>query len=89
MEKVVDMILDLKYGKSLAAFVDPAILKTVVQKNPELKVLQVPLDEDYKSFGNGICVKKENSALQQQIQTAVDAMKNDGTIKRLEEKWNL
>src|SRR5581483_2262058 len=45
MEKVVDMILDLKYSKSLAALVDPSLIKTLLQKNPELKVLNIPLDE--------------------------------------------
>jgi cystine transport system substrate-binding protein len=89
LEKVVDMVLDLKYGKSLAALIDPLIIKTLVQKNPELKILSVPLDEEYKSFGNGICIKKGNQSLSIQVQDAIQVMKNDGTIKRLEEKWNL
>lgn len=89
LEKITDIILDLKYGKSLAALIDPSLLKTLVQKNPEIKVLQVPLDQDYMSYGNGICIKKENTALQQQAQSIIKAMKDDGTLKKLEEKWNL
>jgi ABC-type amino acid transport substrate-binding protein len=89
LEKVVDMIMDLKYGKSLAAMVDPSLLKNLRAKNPELKVLDVPLDENSMSFGNGICVKKENKALIEQVSKVIETMKADGTIARLETKWNL
>jgi arginine transport system substrate-binding protein len=89
LEKVVDMILDIKYGKSLAAMIDPSLIKNVVAKNPELKILEIPLDEDSMSFGNGICIKKENSQLIEQVKSIIDAMKIDGTIARLEQKWNL
>lgn len=89
LEKVVDMILDLRYGKSLAALLDPALINDVVQKNPEVRVLEIPLPPAFQSFGNGICLNPENTALAEQIRNAIDAMKADGTIKKLEQKWNL
>lgn len=89
MEKVADMILDLKYGKSLAAMLDPSLIKDLVQKNPELKVLDIALDKDSMSFGNGICVNKKNKELIAQVQKIIETMKSDGTIERLEKKWNL
>lgn len=89
LEKVVDMIMDIQYGKSLAALVDPSLIKTIKQKTPELKILNVTLDEDSKSFGNGIGIKKENKDLIAQVQKIIDMMKSDGTLQRLEQKWNL
>lgn len=89
MEKVVDMIMDVKYGKSLAAMIDPSLIKNLVAKNPELQILEIPLDEDSMSYGNGVCIKKENSQLIEQVKAIVDTMKADGTVARLEQKWNL
>lgn len=89
MEKVVDMVMDLKYGKSMAAMIDPAVLKDVTSKSPELKVLQIPLDSDSMSYGNGICIKKGNTELAEQIRTIIAVMKADGTMKKLEQKWML
>lgn len=89
MEKVIDIIMDLKYGKSFAAMIDPALIKQVTTQSPELKVLQIPLDADSMSYGNGICVKKGNTQLAEQVREIVAAMKADGTIGKLEKKWNL
>jgi len=89
LEKAVDRIMDIKYGKSLAAFVDPSIIQTLMQKNPEIKVLDIPLGKEWEEYGNGICVKKENKELADQVQTIVNAMKRDGTLQKLEIKWQL
>lgn len=89
LEKVVDRVMDIKYGKSLAAFTDPALVPTLKQKNPEIQVLDIPLGQEWMTYGIGVCVKKENKALADQVQTIVDAMKRDGTIKNLEIKWQL
>lgn len=89
MEKVVDMIMDIKYGKSLAVLLDPSLIKNLKIKNPELKVLDVQLDQDSMSFGNGICIRKDNTAMIAKIKEIVAAMKSDGTIVYLQQKWNL
>lgn len=89
LEKVVDRIMDIKYGKSLAAIVDPALVTTLMQKNPEIKILDIPLGKEWEEYGNGICVKKENRELSDQVQTIINAMKSDGTLQKLEIKWQL
>jgi len=89
MEKVVDMVLDIKYGKSYAALVESALMKNLTDKNPELKALAVPLNEQWRSYGNGICIKKGNAILLKQVKSAIDGMKADGTLRRLEDKWQL
>lgn len=89
LEKVTDIILDLRYGKSLAAILDPALMDDLCAKNPELRMIEIPLPPAFQSFGNGICVARENSALSAQIARAIAAMKADGTISRLEQKWRV
>ena len=81
--------MDIKYGKSLAAIVDPALVTTLMQKNPEIKILDIPLGKEWEEYGNGICVKKENRELSDQVQTIINAMKSDGTLQKLEIKWQL
>ena len=89
LEKVTDIVMDLKYGKSFAALVDPALVKELVRKSPELKIVWIPLPAEFRSYGNGICVKKENVKLAQNLETVIAAMQADGTIARLEQKWNI
>jgi len=89
LEKTVDRIMDIKYGKSLATFGDPSLVAMTLEKNPEIKVLNIPLDTEWKTYGDGICVKKENKELANQVQTIVNAMKRDGTLQKLEIKWQL
>ncbi len=89
LEKVVDRVIDIKYGKSLATLTDPSLVQTLMQKNPEIKVLALPLDKEWRTYGVGICVKKENREFSDQVKITVDAMKADGTLKKLEIKWQL
>lgn len=83
----VDIIMDLKYGKSLAAVFDPDILPLFQQKNPELKVLDLELPLMYQSQGCGIAVNKNNTDLARQITTVIDVMTKKGVLASLEEKW--
>lgn len=89
VDKVMDALIELKYGKSLATMVDPSLLSTVMEKFPEVKVLSVPLPLSAQALGNGICINKSNSALITQVKQAVAELRSDGKIAELERKWNL
>jgi len=83
-----EMILDIQYGRSLAAFLEPQVAKRLQQKNPEIKTLPVRLTPEFQIFGMGIALKKD-AALSKNVETAIMAMRNDGTLKKLEIKWQL
>lgn len=86
---VQDVILDLKYGKSLASSVDPALLPRFLDKYPELKVLSLPLPKEMQSEGNGICLNKADRELANKVKKAIDELKKEGVIFQLEKKWGL
>jgi ABC-type amino acid transport substrate-binding protein len=88
-EKVDDALLNIQYGKADAAFVEPAIAKKFKAKFPELQILEVPLDPKDQVAGVGIVIAKNNTNLITQITQAVNALKANGTISALEQKWNM
>ncbi len=86
---VVDIIMNLKFGKAVAAMVDPDIVVNLKEQNPELQAMQVPISAEYQSEGNGMAVKKENDVLAQKVSEIVSALRTEGFISSLEQKWNI
>ena len=82
-----DIIMELQFGKITAAFFDEAI-SSYMQRFPEIKVLQIPLG-DFTVYGNGIAINKNNTDLIKNITNIVDILKQNGTIKSLEQKWHM
>jgi ABC-type amino acid transport substrate-binding protein len=88
-EKVDDALLNIHYGKADAAFLDPAIAKKFKAKCPDVKILDIPLDKEDQVQGNGVLIKKDAVSLIDQVQRAVNQLKDNGTIKQYEKKWNI
>ncbi len=89
LDKVPDVILDLKYGKSLASGIDSSLLPRYLSKYPEIKVLYLSLPKDYQSLGNGICIDKSNKELTEKVKQAVKELIDEGKIRELEKKWGV
>ena len=89
VDKVVDAIMEIKYGKSTATMIDPTLLAGYKTQYPEIEVLDVPLPENQQALGNGLCIDKGNQDLIESVEKAIYEMQNDGTIKELEQKWNI
>ena len=89
MSSVIDMILDLKYGKSLAAILEPRVATRLKKQNQEIRILDIPLPKDFQVYGCGIALKKNNTNLSPTISKIIQDMKNDGTLTALEKKWQL
>ena len=87
--KITDALLELRYGKSFAAAVDPSLVSHFQAKYPEIKVLKLPLPPAQQSLGNGICIKKEKQALATQVKQAVAELRAEGKIAELEKKWKM
>lgn len=89
IDKVLDGILEMKYGKSVAMMIDPSLLSTFKAQFPEIQVLDIPLPPAKQSLGNGICINKSNPALIEEIRQAVKELKDAGITQALEKKWQL
>ncbi len=88
-EKVDDALLNIQYGKADAALVEPAIALKFKKRFPEIQILDVPLAQEDQVQGIGIALKKENRALTQELQQAVNKLKSKGIIQSYEKKWNI
>lgn len=87
LEGTSEILMDVIHGKSDAGFLEPHVAKTVLPKHPNLKSIELPLKEADWVLGNGIGIKKENTALAAQIQKAVADLKANGELAKLEAKW--
>ncbi|MBL4818119.1 MAG: transporter substrate-binding domain-containing protein [Deltaproteobacteria bacterium] len=87
LEATPELILEIKYRKSVASFVEPHVATEILAKEPNLKFIEVPLGKKDWRLGNGIGVKKSNQALTEKIQSAVQELKKEGLIKKFEKRW--
>ncbi len=87
LPSLTDIVLDLKFGKSVAALLEPTVAARLSRLNPEIKLVKVPLTDDFQVYGCGIAVKRENSALTAQVTSLIEDMRTNGTLKKLEQKW--
>lgn len=88
-EKVDDGLLNIQYGKADAAFVEPTIAKKFKNKFPEIKLLDVPLAPEDQVKGIGIAIKQDNATCIRDVQQAVDQLKEQGVIRKLEQQWDI
>lgn len=87
LESNSELVMDIQYKKSAAVFAEPHIAKNLMQKESNLKFIEVTLPESEWRLGNGIGIKKSNAALIKQIEETVAQMKSDDSIHQLEKKW--
>lgn len=89
LEKIDDGLLDIQYKKSDALLVEQVIAQKFLSKYPSIGVFDVPLYDDHKVFGVGICIKKDKKALIDAVQKAVEELQKEGTIATFEKQWGL
>lgn len=82
-----EQILDIKYGKSLAAALDSTNARSLADKHENLKIVTLELPKDRWDLGNGIGINKDRVDLIEAIQGAVLKLKENGTVNMLEKKW--
>ncbi|MDF7681309.1 arginine ABC transporter substrate-binding protein [Enterobacteriaceae bacterium ESL0689] len=80
--------LDLQNGRIDAVFGDTAVVAEWLKDNPKLAPIGNKVtDKDYFGSGVTIALRQGNSALQQQFNTALEKIKNDGTYQVIYDKW--
>ncbi len=81
--KAADAVQALAQGKVDAVLIDNEPAKYFVQQNPDLEILPDPfVVEEY-----AIAVKKGSDELTQQINTAIQELKDEGILAEIEANW--
>lgn len=83
-----DAILDLKNGRIDIIFGDTDVLREMFTKNPELTFVgEKVTDKRYFNNGLGIAVKKSNTALVENLNKGIAAIKASGEYQKIYDKW--
>ncbi|WP_075321739.1 transporter substrate-binding domain-containing protein [Histophilus somni] len=83
-----DAILDLKNGRIDLIFGDTDVLRDMFDKNPELQFVgERVTDKRYFNNSLGIAVNKKNTALVEQLNKGISAIKANGEYQKIYDKW--
>lgn len=89
MNSVTDIVLDIRFGKSFTGLVESRVAARLARQNAQIKRVVIELPQDFYVYGCGIAIKKENTVLINDTTMIVNQMYQDGTLKKLEQKWQL
>lgn len=78
----VTALNELKAGGADAVLVDEVVADYYIAKNPGLKVIDSIAQESY-----GVGFALGNSALRDKVETTLQEMAKDGTMKKISEQW--
>lgn len=81
--KGVDAVMALKQGKCDAVMIDKEPAKVFVSQNDDL----VLFEEDYAVENYAMAVAKGNEALRDEINGALQTLKDNGTLAQIEANW--
>lgn len=79
---LTDQLAALQNSKVEAIPVDEPVARLSVSKNPDLTILPERIVEDHY----GVALQK-NSELTDQVNSAIEQLKADGTLEEMKEKW--
>ncbi|MBP2170578.1 arginine transport system substrate-binding protein [Erwinia toletana] len=81
-------ILDLKNGRLDGVFGDTAVVNEWLKSNPNLATVGNHVtDAQYFGAGLGIAVRPDNKALLEKLNSALTAIKADGTYQKISDRW--
>ena len=81
--KGADAVQALKVGKIDCVVIDEQPALAFVKENKGLKIL----DEEFTNEDYAFCLKKGNTELRDKVQSTLEDMAADGTLKTISEKW--
>lgn len=83
-DQVIQPFADLKAGRVDAVIVDEVVARYYVKQDPaNFKVSSGKLTNE----PIGICFKKSNTAMRDQVDKIIADFQKDGTLKKISEKW--
>ncbi|MEJ4043321.1 arginine ABC transporter substrate-binding protein [Erwinia sp. SLM-02] len=81
-------ILDLKNNRLDGIFGDSAVVNQWLKSNPNLGTVGAHVtDSSYFGTGLGIAVRKDNAELLAKLNTALDTLRANGTIEKINQRW--
>lgn len=81
-------LLDMRNGRLDGIFGDTLAVQDVLKTNPQLEKVGEPItDSRYFGIGLGIAVRKGNTELKENLDKALQTLKDDGTLQRLSLRW--
>ncbi|MGZ4997655.1 MAG: transporter substrate-binding domain-containing protein, partial [Methylobacter sp.] len=78
-----DAALAVKVRKADAFVYDKSVLLNLAEKNPELVILDQPVDK----LEIAAAIRKDNTALLDEINKVLSELKKEGTLQQLRHKW--
>ena len=87
LSEISDLIMDIKYGKSIACVIEKLVVEKLKRNFKELCVLNIPLNSEDRDFGHGIALKKGNDDFINKLKDIVHELKMDGSLKKIEKSW--
>lgn len=84
---ILNALIDVKYGKSLALLVEPDIAGYLKKKHAEIKTLPITLPPDVAVEGLGIGVSKKNKSLYDEVSHIIQELKKSGELQNIEDQW--
>lgn len=83
-EKMTEALNELKIGRVDALVADVVVAKYFVAKDPDSYMI---VNTTLPNEPIGAAVRKENTELAQKLDKAMEEVMNDGTLKKISEKW--
>ncbi len=82
-------LLDLQSGRLNAAFLDTPVAVLWMQDHPNsgMSIIKQITDPAFFGSGNGYAVQKGNTALVNELNQAIDALKKNGTLAKLQTQY--
>lgn len=90
VEKVDDGLLNIQFKKADAVLAEPAIAQKFINKYPDkIKKIDLPLDDENIVHGVGICVKKNNNKLRDNMTEIISNLNQEKVIENFAKKWGI
>src|SRR5204862_18925 len=86
-DSALSSLVDVKFGKSVANLVEPDVAAYLAKQHPEIQTLSVPLPPEDEIQGFGIGINKNNGALIDQVNQAIQEMTKSGELQAIQDKW--
>lgn len=81
-------LLDMRSNRLDAIFGDTPAVQQLLKANSQLASVGEPVtDERYFGSGLGIAVRKDDAQLLEQLNNALQSLKDDGTLRQLTQHW--
>ncbi|BAE81518.1 ABC transporter of amino acids [Chlamydia felis Fe/C-56] len=88
-DSTLEVLMEVRGKKSPIAVLEPDVARVVLKEFSDLHTTKVDLPEDWWVLGCGLGIAKDRPEHINEVQKALEELRADGTIHKLEQKWKL